>query len=111
MTTKSIPPPTDPGKLIILTPDDSTVFDGGLATTFELWLERDLLNSTTKNMSPGFLYTFIIRQMGQGNYLFVWPATVQGGMTIDPRAGHVSTQTFIAIPGEDLRAIIPGASS
>ena len=105
---QSMTPPNYPGKLVILFPDTPLVFDGNAGTTFELWLSASVTATSLKNLSPGILYTFIIRQVGTGKHRFTWPANCYGGMTIDPKAGSVSTQTFVCKPGAGLFAIMPG---
>jgi hypothetical protein len=102
-------PSNYPGELVVLFPQIPLIFDGFAGNVFELWLNSDALTTRAINMSPGFLYTFIIRQSGAGTYRFTWPANVHGAMDINPLSGSTSTQTFVCKPEGELFAIVTGS--
>jgi len=102
-----IAPPHYPGDMVTLLPQNPLRIDAYDGNVFRIVLNASIVDVRMRNVSPGLLYTFIIRQTAT-SHTFQWPATVRGGMTICRRPHSTSVQTFIGRPGGDLLAIMPG---
>ena len=61
----------------------------------------------TKNISPGVLYTFIIRQDATG-HTFTWPATCHNAAPVDTSPNTVTIQNFIGSTGGELYPDVTG---
>jgi hypothetical protein len=86
---------------------DNMVFDGLQAVCWIIALNIDLTAARVRNISPGQLYTFIIRQGNQGN-TFVWPSACVNAIPVDRNPHSTTIQNFIGDTGGILRAHLPG---
>jgi len=103
----NIAPPHYPGDMVTLLPQNPLLVNAYDGNVFRIVLSVSVNDVRMRNVSPGLLYTFIIRQTGSPN-TFQWPATVRGGMMICRRPHSTSVQTFIGRTGGDLLAITAG---
>ena len=99
------PPPTP--EILDVAWSGTPVFDGTDYTAFSFTLQGDA-TATIQNMVPGNLYTFIIRQDGNGNHILTWPAGCHGATSSNLQANGTTTQTFVAFDANNLFAIAPG---
>jgi hypothetical protein len=94
-------PPLIINQLLLIAPFTPTPnFPGDTYTAWGFQLTGDVMSSTLSGIVAGNLYTFIITQGAGGGWTFVWPNNVLGAMPIDPGAGSVSIQTFVAIAND-----------
>lgn len=85
------------------------VFDGSVADTWEVRMVGSVLSPRTRLISPGRLYTFIIKQIDVSNR-FVWPASCRNAPTVNPEPDSTTTANFIGLVGGILQAVPPGAT-
>lgn len=95
------------GALLVLAYAANLVINALLGTAFEVTLTGNVGSTVMNNVQPGTLYTFIIIQDGVGGRTFVWPGNVIGPEAIDPAAGSISVQTFIARANGNLYPVGP----
>jgi hypothetical protein len=83
-------------------------FDGLYA---ECWIIDMYSNVTTvnlKNMTPGVLYSFLIRQDEIGGNSFAWPTRCHNAMQVDTTPNSVTVQNFIGGIDRQLYANMTG---
>ena len=87
------------------------LFDGSLATTFEVTLTGDVGVIVAANLSPGTLYTFDIAQDATGGHAFPWNSAgnFESAPPISLAPLTRTTQTFLATRNQTLAPIQNGA--
>jgi hypothetical protein len=95
-------------RIKVISQGQAPIFDGSEAETFEVHLPIPQ-GSIARNMNPGYIYVFIIRQPSTGHQNFNWPANCRTAAEIEPQANAITIQSFIASDnGSVLRENIPG---
>ena len=84
------------------------LFDGQRQETFVVQFQTSCLNLAMKNVSPGQLYVFVLKQDAKGNHTLTWGSEMRNAMLLDPAPNSVTVQCFIGMPGNFLQANIPG---
>lgn len=85
------------------------VFDGSIADAWEVRMVGAVLSARTRLISPGRLYTFIIKQ-GEISNRFVWPASCRNAPAVNAEPYSMTVQNFIGLVGGFLQANAPGAT-
>lgn len=85
------------------------VFDGSVADTWEVRMVGSVLTARTKLISPGQLYTFIIRQ-GEIAHRFIFPVTCRNAPPVNQEPNSVTVQNFVGLVGGFMQANVPAAS-
>jgi hypothetical protein len=85
-------------------------FDASLGNTQKITLAGNVTASTLSNASAGEQINFIVCQDATGNWTFVWPTNVKGGMTVGSTAATCSAQPFI-FDGSNAYALSPGVAN
>ncbi len=87
------------------------LFDGALATSFEVTLAGDVASVAVQNVAAGTLYTFDVGQDAAGNHAFPWGASAafDAAPPLSPAPLTRTTQTFIGTVYQTLAPIQNGA--
>ena len=85
----------------------SMLFDGSLVDTWDIRMVGSVLSARTRLITPGRLYTFIIRQQNT-SYRFLWPPSCRNAPTVNPQPNSVVVQNFVGQVGGSLQAAPPG---
>lgn len=85
------------------------VFDGSVADAWEIRMVGSVLSARTRLISPGRLYTFIIKQ-GAVTHHFFWPTSCRNATAVNGEPYSMSVQNFIGLVGGILQANAPGSS-
>lgn len=94
----------------LLTDSSSAMlFDGSLVDTWDIRMVGSVLSARTRLITPGRLYTFIIRQQNT-SYRFAWPATCLNAPTVNPQPNSVVVQNFVGQAAGLLQATPPGTA-
>ena len=86
----------------------SLLLDASQAETFILDLQTSVQKLQLKNISPGQLYVFVLRQDETGNHRLNWGTQAVNAMMLDPNPLSVTVQCFIGTAGGTLFAVPPG---
>jgi len=84
------------------------VFDALQGETFVIALGTSVQTLRVKNLTPGMLYVFLLKQNNTGGHRVAWGANIRNGVGADPRPFAVTAQSFIADTGGILKANLPG---
>ena len=98
-------------RLLQQSASQSMVFDAMQGETFVISMETSISHLRVKNVSPGQLYVFVLKQNNAGGHRIAWPSTIRNGTAADPRPFSVTTQCFIGDTGGILKADLPGTWS
>jgi hypothetical protein len=86
----------------------SLLLDASAQETFILRFRTSVESLRIKNISPGQLYCFVLKQDQKGKHRLNWGNTALNGMLLDPRPNSVTVQCFIGMSGQFLLAVPPG---
>jgi len=89
----------------------SMVIDALAGETFVVSMETSISKIRVKNITPGQLYVFILKQNNKGRHTVSWGSSIRNGSALDPRPFSVTTQCFVADTGGILKSDIPGTWS
>ena len=84
------------------------LLDALQAETFVLELGTTVQQLRVKNVSPGFLYVFIVKQDHTGGHAIQWGSNIRNASAINPLPFGVTVQCFIADTGGILKSNVPG---
>ena len=87
------------------------VLDALQAETFVITMGASVQTLRMKNLTPGMLYVFLLKQNNSGGNSIAWGADIRNGTAADPRPFAVTVQSFIADTGGILKANLPGTWS
>ena len=90
-------PPLIYNQLLLIAFSPTPNFPGDTFTALAITLNGNVTSSTTSGLVAGNLYTFIIAQDSTGGWTFAWPPSVLGATAVDPEAGSLTIQTFVAL--------------
>ena len=90
----------------------SMVIDALAGETFVVSMETSISSKIrVKNVTPGQLYVFVMKQNNNGRHRVNWGNSIRNGSALDPRPFSVTTQCFVADTGGILKSDIPGTWS
>lgn len=89
----------------------SMMIDALLGETFLISMGTSIEKISVKNVTPGMLYVFILKQNNAGSHSIQWGDKIRNAVSADPRPFAVTVQCFIADTGGILESNIPGASA
>lgn len=84
------------------------VIDALLGETFVIGMATSIQKIRVKNVTPGMLYVFILKQDNSGGASIQWGSSIRNGTGADPRPFAVTVQSFVGDTGGILKANIPG---
>jgi hypothetical protein len=91
-----------------LQPAEQTVLlDASQYETFVIDFAASIQNLRIKNISPGQLYVFVLRQDADGGHGIAWGNSCHNGAMLDQAPRAVTVQSFIGTTGGILYAIPP----
>ena len=96
-------------KFLLTDSTSAMLFDGSVADVWDVRLVGAVLSARTRLISPGRLYTFIIRQENT-SYRFNWPAACRNAPRVNPKPNSITIQNFIGFTGGFLQANPPGTT-
>ena len=85
------------------------LLDAYFAETFVIGLRNSVSSLSVKNVTPGRLYVFIVKQDSVGNHRINWGTQIINVSAIDNLPEAVSVFCFIGVTGGLLMANAPGA--
>lgn len=84
------------------------MLDGLDGDTFVIDFGTSISQLVLKNLTPGRLYTFLLRQDDKGGHRLTWGNNIRNGVMLDATPHSVTAQCFIADTGGSLYAVPPG---
>jgi hypothetical protein len=98
-------------RLIQQSAAQTVIFDGLQGETFVISMGTSVSTLRVKNVTPGRLYVFLLKQNQAGGHSIAWGDSIRNGVSADPRPNAVTAQSFIADTGGILKANLPGTWS
>jgi hypothetical protein len=92
---------------IIIDAAQTTTIDGVQSEMFVLNLDTSISTLRIRNLTPGLLYCFIVKQNYAGGHTVAWGDNVCNASAVDPRPNATTIQNFVANSDGKLYANTP----